>query len=43
MGLVLYKRGDKAGAKEAFDKYLSLVPRAADRAYIEQYLGSSTK
>ena len=43
MGLVLYKRGDKAGAKEAFDKYLSLVPQASDRAYIEQYLGSSTK
>jgi len=43
MGLILYKRGDKAGAREAFDKYLSLVPQAADRAYIEQYLGSSTR
>ena len=43
MGLVLYKRGDKAGAREAFDRYLSLVPQAADRAYIEQYLGSPTK
>jgi len=31
MGLILYKRGDKAGAREAFDKYLSLVPQAAER------------
>ena len=41
MGLVLYKRGDKAGAREAFEKYLSLAPQAADRAYVEQYIGSS--
>ncbi len=41
MGLVLYKRGDKAAAREAFEKYLSLAPQAADRAYVEQYIGSS--
>ena len=41
IGLLLYKRGDKAGAREAFEKYLSLVPQASDRAYIEQYIGSS--
>jgi len=41
IGLVLYKRGDKAAAREAFEKYLSLAPQATDRAYIEQYIGSS--
>jgi beta-barrel assembly-enhancing protease len=41
MGLVLYKRGDKAAAREAFEKYLSLAPQAKDRAYVEQYIGSS--
>jgi len=41
MGLVLYKRGDKAAAKAAFEKYLSLSPGASDRAYIEAYLGNS--
>ena len=41
MGLVLYKRGDKAAAREMFDKYLSLAPEASDRAYIEQYIGSA--
>lgn len=41
MGLVLYKRGEKAAAKVAFEKYLSLSPAASDRAYIEAYLGES--
>lgn len=41
MGLVLYKRGDKPAAREAFEKYLSLSPQAPDRAYVEQYVGSS--
>lgn len=41
MGLVLFKRGDKDAAREAFEKYLSLAPQAADRAYVEQYIGSS--
>jgi predicted Zn-dependent protease len=41
IGLVLYKRGDKAAAREAFAKYLSLSPQATDHAYIEQYIGSS--
>ncbi len=41
MGLVLYKRGDKAAAREMFDKYLALAPDASDRAYIEQYIGSA--
>ena len=41
IGLVLYKRGDKAAAREAFERYLSLAPQAKDRAYVEQYIGSS--
>jgi beta-barrel assembly-enhancing protease len=41
MGLVLYKRGDKAAARKAFEKYLSLSPAAKDRAYIEAYLVES--
>ncbi|HYZ88716.1 MAG TPA: M48 family metallopeptidase [Myxococcales bacterium] len=41
IGLILYKRGDKSAAKEAFEKYLSLSPTAADRGYIETYLGGS--
>ena len=41
IGLLLLKSGDQAGAREAFEKYLSLAPQAGDRAYIEQYMGSS--
>jgi predicted Zn-dependent protease len=39
MGLVLYKLGNKSAAREAFEKYLSLSPAAADRGYIEAYIG----
>jgi beta-barrel assembly-enhancing protease len=41
IGLILYKRGEKSAAKEAFEKYLSLSPAAADRGYIEAYLGGA--
>ncbi|HWE24363.1 MAG TPA: tetratricopeptide repeat protein [Myxococcales bacterium] len=41
MGLILYKRGDKSAARQAFEKYLSLSPAASDRGYIESYIGSS--
>ena len=40
LGLMLYKAGDKAAAKEHFEKYLDLNARAADRAYIEKYIAA---
>jgi beta-barrel assembly-enhancing protease len=40
IGLILYKRGERSAAREAFERYLSLSPAAPDRAYIEAYLGS---
>jgi predicted Zn-dependent protease len=40
LGLMLFKAGDKAAAKEHFEKYLSLNARAADRAYIEKYIAA---
>jgi predicted Zn-dependent protease len=38
LGLLYYKRGRNDLAREHFEKYLDLDPRARDRAYIEQYL-----
>lgn len=41
IGLILYKRGERTAARAAFEKYLSLSPAAADRRYIESYIGST--
>jgi beta-barrel assembly-enhancing protease len=38
IGLIHYKRGNKCLAKESFDRYLSLLPQALDRTYIEMYI-----
>lgn len=38
IGLIYYKQGEKALAKESLETYLSLSPRASDRAYIEDYI-----
>lgn len=38
LGMMAYKAGDKASAKEHLEKYLSLQPNAPDRAYIEGYI-----
>jgi predicted Zn-dependent protease len=41
LGLLDYKQGRTDLAKEHFEQYLTLNPRAKDRAYIEQYLRES--
>jgi predicted Zn-dependent protease len=38
LGLLHFKRGDKARAASLFRRYLELAPAAADRAHIEYYL-----
>ncbi len=38
LGMVHYREGAIAEATAAFEKYLSLSPRASDRAYIEDYI-----
>lgn len=38
LGLIAYKQKDTRLAKELFESYLSLAPRAADRGYIEEML-----
>jgi len=38
LGIMLYKAGDKAAAKEHLQAYLSLNAKASDRAYIEKYI-----
>lgn len=38
LGLLLFKRGDRAAAAEAFRAYLSLRPQANDRGHIENQL-----
>ncbi len=38
MGLVHLKAGQKKEAKKAFQSYLKLAPKAADRSYVEDYL-----
>jgi predicted Zn-dependent protease len=38
LGLVAFKAGQKAIARDAFETYLSLVPDAGDRATIQYYL-----
>lgn len=42
-GLILYKRGEKEAASEAFEDYLRLSPQADDRKYIEQYINEMKK
>jgi predicted Zn-dependent protease len=38
LGLLLYKRGDKALAAPLLQHYLELAPDASDRGYVEYYL-----
>lgn len=38
LGVICYKKGEKADARDHLGRYLSLNPRAADRGYIEEYL-----
>ncbi len=38
IGLILYKLGEKCLAKDFFEQYLTLLPQALDRAYIEVYI-----
>lgn len=38
MGLLHLKAGQKKEAKKAFQSYLKLAPKAADRSYVEDYL-----
>jgi predicted Zn-dependent protease len=40
LGLALSRRGEHAGAREAFGRYLELAPDAPDRAHIEAALRS---
>lgn len=41
LGLIHYKRGEKAAARGHLEKYLALTPGAPDRSYIEGYIRSS--
>lgn len=38
LGLALFKKGDRKGARPAFARYLELEPAAADRAHVREYL-----
>ena len=38
LGLVLRRGGDVPGAREAFERYVELVPDASDRAMVESYI-----
>lgn len=38
LGLLYFERGQKQQAKRSLEAYLSLSPRAADRAYVEEYI-----
>ena len=38
LGMIHLKRGEHQRAKDAFERYLALAPKADDRGYIEQYL-----
>ena len=40
LGLVLEKKGDTAGARDAFTKYLKAMPEATDREMIEWYIST---
>jgi predicted Zn-dependent protease len=41
LGLVLFKSGDRAGARAELSRYLELRPDAPDRAYVRQYLAQT--
>jgi regulator of sirC expression with transglutaminase-like and TPR domain len=38
MGLVFFKAGEKASAREAFERYLREHPKADDKEMIQSYL-----
>ena len=38
LGLIYLKQGEKGKAKDNFERYLELAPKAEDRTYIEEYL-----
>jgi len=40
IGLVYYKEGEKARAKNSFEAYLIFAPDAPDKAYIQRYLST---
>ena len=40
LGLVLEKKGDTAGAREAFKKYLKATPEATDHEMVEWYIST---
>jgi len=40
LGLVLEKKGDTAGARDAFTNYLKAMPEATDREMIEWYIST---
>ncbi|MBE7413822.1 MAG: M48 family metalloprotease [Deltaproteobacteria bacterium] len=41
LGLVYYKSGKKAKARDSFTTYLKLAPDARDRSYIQDYIAQS--
>jgi len=41
LGLVLWKKGDRKGARAALARYLELEPNAPDRAHIREYISRS--
>jgi len=43
IGLIHYKQGEKNLAKKALEAYLSLLPQAVDKAYIEEYIHQCTE
>jgi predicted Zn-dependent protease len=43
LGLIYYKKGEKDKARTQFERYLTFVPDAKDKAYIEQYLRDITE
>lgn len=43
LGTLRYQAGDRAGARDAFLRYLELAPDAKDRAFIEDILGTLAK
>ncbi len=40
LGLIHFKKGEKAEARQYLERYLTLNPRGPDRAYIEKYIRS---
>ena len=43
LGLIYFKQGKKSKAKKAFQKYLRLSPKAADREYVKEYIAQCSR